>query len=104
MRVALSTILTVTAVCQAKIRRTPFFEDFASWPNGMQLDVDPHTMLIAKKQWGGNNGGVLPENLFVEEGVGGGKVLRMRALGNCVCCILYQSALAGAQKSLILEP
>ena len=78
-------VLAVARVSRAStgnIRLAPLFEDFSSWNAGGQVKVDPLNFLVAFKQWGGNNGGVLPDNLFVDDDEGRSKVLRMRALGN----------------------
>ena len=61
-------------------------------PGVILRKVDPSSFLVAFKQWGGDNGGVLPENLFIDE-VGGRKVLRIRALGN-----FYEGAVRGINK------
>lgn len=48
-----------------------FYDDF----NGNSLDTDK--WLIADKQWGGNNGGVVPENVSVSDGT-----LKLEGHGN----------------------
>ncbi len=70
--------------CEISRRETELFDEF----DGDSLDTE--NWLIADKSWGGNNGGLVPENVSVSNGT-----LKLEGHGN-----LYEGDIMGHNKSL----